>query len=241
VAAGVGALAAGAVARRVLFAGAAGGAKASVGTAAAAPRALARRGAAAVADRLGSAGATAGDWVWRFLAAAGYAKRTTDDPLAHETRAELYDHVQAAPGTYLSAFDDAPALDASLGTIRYHLKVLEREGLVTSEKVGGKRRYYPVGGSPDALDVALASESTRALLEALLAAPDTVSGLAERVDRDPSTVSHHLSRLEADGLIERERDGQAVTNRLTPGVERVLASGPFADRGAGTERSAADD
>jgi DNA-binding transcriptional ArsR family regulator len=48
------------------------------------------------------------------------------------------------------------------------------------------------------------------------------------VDRDASTVSHHLSRLEADGLVERERDGPAVVNRLAPAtraaLERVEAS-----------------
>jgi len=38
-----------------------------------------------------------------------------------------------------------------------------------------------------------------------------------------STVSHHLSRLEEDALVERERDGQAVINRLPPDVADAFA------------------
>lgn len=197
----------------------------------------------AASDPAHRAHTTLVDWYGRLLGAAGYTKGAGDEPLEHDTRAELYDHVRAEPDTYLSAFDDAPAVDASLGTVRYHLKIHEREGLVTSEKIKGKRRFYPVGTSPDALDVALESESTRAILEALVSSPDSVSGLAERIDRDPSTVSHHLCRLADDELVERERDGQSMTNRLAPGTETGLTrSDPFTGASsAGVERGAADD
>lgn len=73
------------------------------------------------------------------------------------------------------------------------------------------------------MELALESDSRRAILEALAASADSVSGLAERVDRDPSTVSHHLAGLESDNLIKRERGGQSVTNRLTPGARAVVA------------------
>ncbi|WP_136589787.1 winged helix-turn-helix transcriptional regulator [Salinigranum halophilum] len=245
VAIGAGALAAGAIARRVAFSGSTGASASAASvastTATTAPRGLARLARSSLVDLANRVQAVASDWVGRVLAAAGYTKWAGNDPLEHDTRAELYDHVQAEPGTYLSAFEDAPAVDATLGTVRYHLKILERERLVTSEKVQGKRRYYPIGSSPDALDVALEGDSTRAILEALTASPDSVSGLADRVDRDPSTVSHHLTRLEAQGLVERERDGQTVTNRLTPGVEALLSQGPFAESGPGADRTAADD
>jgi predicted transcriptional regulator len=177
---------------------------------------------------------TVSDWWWR-VAGAGYAKWAGDDPLAHDTRAALYEHVQTDPGTYLSAFESVADVDATFGTIRYHLRILEREGLVVSEKVDGKRRYYPVGTSPDALQIALESDGTRSILEALADRPDTVTGLAERIDRHPSTVTHHLDRLEDDGLVVREQDGRSVSNRLTPGAQQVLAEGS-----AGSEPATAD-
>jgi predicted transcriptional regulator len=150
--------------------------------------------------------------------------------ITHETREAIYDHLLSEPGTYVSAFTDLPTVSAALGTVRYHLRVLEREGLIRSEKMRGKRRFFPVGTDPDALSLALESESTSAILEALAESADTVSGLADRIDRDPSTVSYHLSRLEEDGLVERERDGQAKINRLAPDVERVLERRPRFDR-----------
>ncbi|WP_162562571.1 winged helix-turn-helix transcriptional regulator [Salinigranum rubrum] len=156
--------------------------------------------------------------------------------ITHETRASLYDHLRAKPGTYLAALSDVAAIDAPRPTVRYHLKVLERRGLVTSEKRRGKRRFFPVGTAPDALELAMESAPARAVLEALAESADTVSGLAERVDRDPSTVTYHLSRLEDDGLVNRERQGQAVVNRLTPGARTVLGQGPLT---SAEERAAA--
>jgi predicted transcriptional regulator len=167
----------------------------------------------------------------------GDTRRPAD--VTHETRASLYEHLRTEPGTHLSALADVGGVDASLGTVRYHLKILEREGLVTSEKRRGRRRFFPVGTPPDVLECALHSASTRAVLEALAESADTVSGLAERLDRDPSTVTYHLSRLEDDGLVERERDGQAVVNRLTPGVEAVLTQGVADSHASVGERAAA--
>jgi predicted transcriptional regulator len=180
---------------------------------------------------------TLADWYGRLLGAAGYTKWAGDEPLAHATREALYEHVQTNPGTYLSAFEDEVRVDATFGTIRYHLKILEREGLVVSEKVNAKRRYYPVGTSPNALQVALESEATRSVLEALAEEPDSVTGLADRIDRHPSTVTHHLDRLEEDGLVERERDGRAVTARLTPGARQMLVDEPGSDAADGAARA----
>lgn len=53
--------------------------------------------------------------------------------------------------------------------------------------------------------------------------PDSVSDLAERLDRDPSTVTHHLDRLAEDGIVERERDGRAVVNKLADSARIAMA------------------
>ena len=152
------------------------------------------------------------------------------EPLEHETREALYERIQAEPGTYLSEFEDVSGIDAGFATIRYHLRILERERLVVSQKHKGKRRYYPVGMTPNALSLAMESETPKAIVEALVGTEMTVSELAEAVDRHPSTVSTHLSDLEEEDLVERRRDGEAVVNSLTPGVESMLAE--VAEEGA---------
>ncbi|MFC7166395.1 winged helix-turn-helix transcriptional regulator [Halospeciosus flavus] len=163
------------------------------------------------------------EWGRRLLGLFGVHQHD-EDPLAHDTRAAVYEHVASSPGTYLSEISEET--DVPLPTVRYHLKVLHREGLVERTKVRGRRRYVPAGEEASALDAALADEAPAAVLHALADhGPDSVSGLASALDRDPSTVSHHLQRLEEEGLVERERDGQAVVNRLTPSVAAALGTG----------------
>lgn len=163
-----------------------------------------------------------GDRLWRLLGLAGYALHS-DDPLDHEMRADLFDIIESQPGAYLSEL--ATATDAPLSTVRYHLKVLEQQAVVTPVKIRGKRRYFPGNEPADELAAALTEDGPADVLRALAReGPSSVSALADAVDRDPSTVTHHLTRLEESGLVERERAGQAVENRLAPAVEATLVT-----------------
>ena len=56
---------------------------------------------------------------------------------------------------------------------------------------------------------------TRAGIGLALATPATTSGLAERLELAPSTVSRHLAALLESGLVDRTRRGPAVYYRLT--------------------------
>lgn len=162
-----------------------------------------------------------GRW-WRFLGLLGYQRSDDSDPLAHDGRARIHRCVTTCEGAYLSEI--ARTTGIPLSTVRYHLRILEHEGLVTDTKVLGKRWYVPVGADRPERDLALDDGPVRTVLETLAdGGPGSVSDLAERVDRDPSTVTHHLSRLEDAGLVERERDGAAVVNRLAPEVQLALA------------------
>lgn len=135
-------------------------------------------------------------------------------PLENEHRRSLYETIRADPGRCLTTVSEESGV--ALSTARHHLRVLEEENLIRSVKSGGKRRYLPVDEGDAELLTALAEPATRRVLEALATiGPARNGGLAEELDRDPSTVSHHLSKLEELGLVRRERDGRAVVNELT--------------------------
>ncbi|ELY72662.1 ArsR family transcriptional regulator [Natrinema pallidum DSM 3751] len=171
--------------------------------------------------RLSLERASTDDW-WRYLGSLfRYSRFDDSDPLAHESRAEIYRVVGDDPGISLSEL--AAATDASLSTVRHHLRILEEETLLRSEKVQGKRCYYRTDATDEvdiALRTALEKPATRRILEVLAErGPAQTTTLADELDRDPSTISHHLTSLADAGLVVRDREGPAVINRLASDVE----------------------
>jgi len=162
---------------------------------------------------------------------AGYSRADDSDPLAHDTRRALVDRVREAPGSPLTAV--GRALDVPRSTVRYHVRVLEREGLVTAETIAGRNRLFPADEDAPALAAALRRDGAGDLLRSIAAdGPGSVTALAERLDRAPSTVSHHLSRLADDGLVERRDEGTRTTAHL---------AGPARDLSVPDEAFGADD
>jgi predicted transcriptional regulator len=157
----------------------------------------------------------------RVLLPFGYSRYDDSDPLEHDLRESLFESVERTPGSNLSTL--AEGADASLSSVRHHLRILEEENLIFGERIRGQRRYFLGTESEPELVAALDDTATEPILRALAASgPASVTELAEELGRDPSTISHHVSRLEDDGLVERERDGQSVQNSLVPVAERVL-------------------
>ncbi len=158
----------------------------------------------------------------RTLALFRYSRHDDSDPLDHDGRARVFKTIEETPGVYLSAVSQQT--DLSLSTIRHHLRVLEREDLVMSAKVHGKRRFYPTNSEQLELTAVLDDEATANVIEALCRlGPTSVSNLADDLDRDPSTVTHHLQRLNDDGIVHRERDGRTVINYVSPRVRALLS------------------
>lgn len=155
-----------------------------------------------------------------LLVVAGYARHNSS-PLDNEVRNEVFRAITASPGAYVAAVADETDIPRS--TVRYHVRVLERESLVFSEKIRGKQRYFPIDDDHPTLTAALADDTVATVMSAVAwTEPATTSELAAELDRAPSTVSHHLSRLEEDGLVERERDGGAVLTRIAPEISHRL-------------------
>jgi DNA-binding MarR family transcriptional regulator len=220
------------------------GAGAIVGLAGAAA-AIAARQSGALSGMTGSLGTTARtaaasvpwsshlDRLVRMLAPFRYSRYDDSDPLEHEARDAMFEVVEGSPGTYLSEIADRAELP--LSTARHHIRVLEREDLITGAKVRGKRRFYPAHTDGVELAAAMNDESTAAVIDALARlGAASVSDLADELGKDPSTVTHHVQRLEEDEVVVRERDGRAVMNKLTAAARTMLepeespAEGPTA-------------
>ena len=233
-------------------AGASASAGAGAGAGAAAGSAGAGAGAAGAAGGAAAGGATgfAANWFgqssalrylrragslvpWKLLPIFRYSRYDDSDPLENDRRRTIYETIADDPGCYLSEVSERSGV--ALSTVRHHVRILEEEGLVAATKVNGKRRYVleddgVAADDGDAivdvdLHAALAEPAKREVLETLAKLGPAPNGrLADELERDPSTVSHHLSGLEDDGLVVREKDGRSVVNELVPAVETTLRS-----------------
>ncbi|MFB6170804.1 MAG: winged helix-turn-helix transcriptional regulator [Haloarculaceae archaeon] len=158
-----------------------------------------------------------------------------DEPTL-ESRREIYQLVEETPGIHFRRLLDH--LEYAQGTVQYHLHQLADEGLVEVADDGKFTRYYPAGEFSEAdqavLNALRRTYSRRVIAYLLAEGPLTTSALSDRMEKSPSTVSWHLSKLHDAGLVEKERDGASVYYSLTdPDRARTLYTvyrGSFTDR-----------
>lgn len=145
-----------------------------------------------------------------------------------EMRRRILSLVNKYPGLHLRELQRRASTSAML--VEYHLNVLERVGLVTSQDEGGYRRFFPAKDAklplgktekvwlgqlrqPVPLGIALH------LVETPLAAH---KDLADVVPVTKSTLTYHLKGMEASGLVVREPPGTGRAFRLADAA-KVLA------------------
>jgi predicted transcriptional regulator len=137
-----------------------------------------------------------------------------EDVLAVEARRRLYEFVRNNPGFHLREI--ARALDLSITLADYHLRFLEKHELVSASMDGEYKRYYP-RSVPGAADERPALTDAQKVILAFLRQPVPLRVLAflmeresashkemlERVPVSPSTLSHHLKKMQMAGVLAR--------------------------------------
>lgn len=158
-----------------------------------------------------------------FALLVGYERDGDSDTLANERRERVYRHVRAVPGSNVAELVRASGLDRS--TLRYHLKILERAGLVESRSVLGHHRVYPTSVEDEETGpaAALATRSTSRVVDAVgRLQPVRMTDLGSELGLATSTVSDHVDRLVAADVLTREHDGRTVLVRLSPETRAYL-------------------
>ena len=137
--------------------------------------------------------------------------------LKHPVRRRIYEHLCRLPGDHFRSV--ARSLDIAVGTARYHLDSLLREGLVYKRDTNGRARYYVTGGEADVNRLYARHWEYREVRLRIL-------GVLRRMDSaQPATiakvlgisrqlVSYHLTNLEKMGRVRRH----GAHYRLTAGA-----------------------
>ena len=136
--------------------------------------------------------------------------------LLHPFRRELYQVLCENPGTYLLELVDI--LSSPLGTLTWHLRILEREGLVKSIKFAGKRLYYPRMLRSQEAEMAyltMRSETAQKVFAFVVNNQGCYQEqMADSLNVHHDTVRWHISRMEDVGLVKVVREGRKKRHYL---------------------------
>ena len=151
----------------------------------------------------------------------------TTDCLSVASRRRIYECVTTNPGAHLREL--ARRCTMPLGTSLYHLDYLESAGMIVSRRDGRYKRYFgshSIGRREKEVLSLLRHEAPRRLTQALLdRGAATQRELCDSVGVSRSTVSFHLNRLVADGVVIRTpRRPEALYDVAEPVFTRDLLS-----------------
>ncbi len=130
--------------------------------------------------------------------------------LEHPIRQEVYRWVCENPGAYF--FEIANELAIPAGTLAWHLRVLEAEGLIEKIKFGGRVVFYPKHLRDATIEKAfliLRNDNARKIFEIIAANPGIhQSEIVERFGLNHDTVRWHIKRMIKAGLVSVSRRGR---------------------------------
>jgi predicted transcriptional regulator len=127
--------------------------------------------------------------------------------LDHPARRQIYDHLHRLPGDYLRSV--ARSLQLAVGTTRYHLDALRREGLIYKRNGNGRARYYVTNGGAEVNRLYARHWEYREVRSRVLVALRRMENappakIAKTLGVSRQLVSYHLASLERSGLARRQ-------------------------------------
>ncbi len=160
-------------------------------------------------------------------------KPSRPDPLNHPKRRIILEYVEAKPGaTFRELVRETELLG---GTVRHHLTVIKRAGLVLERPYGNTLRYFRNDrANEEAWEsiVVLREPSMNQLHQWLLTHPgivqkDILEWAMESLQWSRSTTQNRLRQLESGGLLKRHAHGRYfVYTAVDPEPAKQRASAP---------------
>ena len=176
----------------------------------------------------GTASAVTGAW-WEpegllrrffFLFGSIGEKIRRKDVLRNRKRREIYYFVLSNPFAHFRRITRMVRVGPN--QCSWHLRILEKMGFITSERVGRYLTYHT--NNPDCIDgrakrpaTLIPNSNATKILEYLLRNPGVkIVDLSQALMMNRHTISYHIKRMQTSGLVERlERNGL----RLSPIAE----------------------
>jgi len=151
-----------------------------------------------------------------------FAKLRRKNVLEHETRGLIRGYIIANPGDHFNSIKKA--LELNNGTLAYHLHVLEREGMIKSQRWGKFTRFYPSGMKvPE--NGSRYSEIQKLIINKIKETPGiSQKDIAKIIGVTKPTINYHISKLIEGGRIEGRRLGIQIRYFLKDEEEMKFSS-----------------
>ncbi len=143
-----------------------------------------------------------------------YTRLKKNKLLDNFTRGRIYGHIESNPGIHYSEL--LRDLDLGNGALAYHLKTLERERMIRSEREGQMKKFYTKNGKVKNIkhshDPLLIREKkkiskTRSSINNLISSTPGLmeSEIADWLKLSKQNVHYHVKELEKDGIVRVDR------------------------------------
>lgn len=145
-----------------------------------------------------------------------------DKLLENFTRGRIYGHIETHPGIHYSEL--LRDLNLGNGNLAYHLKTLEGERMIRSERRGQMRLFFPKNGKKQTIRfdplVRRADRQATGTRQSVMSLISSTPGLqeieiAQWLSLSKQNAHYHIRDLESKGLIRVEREGGVA--RCYPG------------------------
>lgn len=138
-----------------------------------------------------------------------YTRIKQEEILDNFTRGQIKGYITANPGDHYNSIKQA--LDLNNGTLAYHLKRLENEGIIKSRADGIYKRFYPYEMRVPEPDGKALTEMQKLILGRVSETPGiSQKDIAGFLRVSSGTINYHMETLIKMGRVVRKRDGMKV-------------------------------
>jgi predicted transcriptional regulator len=161
----------------------------------------------------------------KIITYLGYRRITDETVLDNRMRLEIYSRIRGHPGT--TAVTLAEDLDLNLGTVRYHLVMLELMRKITSMSNPGFITYFEKHETHSVMERKILgymqNETKVRIFNYLRESPDSSrQGIADNLGVSGPAVTWHVKQLMDDHIIVTRHDGKFIRHTLNPEAVPVL-------------------
>ena len=147
-----------------------------------------------------------------------------DDILELETRRNIFDILKKNPGLHLSKIAQTLKLRVSL--VEYHLRYLEKHGLIQSDRHTGYNRYFIMGEikSIPKKNFSILRQKTLLTIVLFLLKKKQAKHkeILNKIDVSAATLSYHLKRLVKNNILEVDQQGTSRIYRIKNSEELIM-------------------